>query len=263
MNRTYIPDIIVEQFILDELPGEKTEGLRNNPDFDRQVDRIKKSSEEILKHHSYEQFAVKILERLNRLKEEKRAWWRNFFVTRALPMGVLSTAVILIVIGIISPAFYKITNSPTVSSESTRIKAVKPNLLIYRDNNGKTELLKDSSIVRKNDRLQLAYNAAGWKYGVIFSFDGRGTVTLHFPEDVSNSSLLTTRGEVILPYSYRLDDAPGFEKFYFITADTEIPVKKLLDDVKAEGERAIDKLIKNKAFTKHVDMTMLLLRKKE
>jgi hypothetical protein len=64
---------------------------------------------------------------------------------------------------------------------------------------------------------------------VIFSIDGKGLVTLHFPENQADSTLLQPRDRVLLQSAYELDDAPEFERFFFITAQSEIQVGHILD----------------------------------
>jgi hypothetical protein len=72
---------------------------------------------------------------------------------------------------------------------------------------------------------------------VIFSIDGRARVTLHFPASERETPSLDSSGEVVLPYGYRLDDAPRFERFYFVTSAEEFSVSALLEDVQEQVHR--------------------------
>jgi hypothetical protein len=79
--------------------------------------------------------------------------------------------------------------------------------------------LGPTSVARPHDVVQLAYTTGGAKFGMIISIDGRGVVTQHLPEkQVAAPAPLVATGEVRLPHSYELDDAPGFERFFFVTA---------------------------------------------
>ena len=72
----------------------------------------------------------------------------------------------------------------------------------------------------EKDVLQLSYVAVGRKYGVIFSIDGRGIVTVHYPYAENGATPeLEQGGEIYLRYAYELDDAPLFERFFFVTSD--------------------------------------------
>lgn len=65
--------------------------------------------------------------------------------------------------------------------------------------------------------MQVSYVAAGNRFGVVVSVDGRGGVTLHHPASPRDVPRVKARGETPLPYAFELDDAPGFERFFFVT----------------------------------------------
>jgi len=66
---------------------------------------------------------------------------------------------------------------------------------------------------------------------VIFSIDGRGTVTLHLPKEMGDATQLEdAKGKARqLGFSYELDDAPTFESFFFVTAQDPINVDGVLE----------------------------------
>jgi hypothetical protein len=113
--------------------------------------------------------------------------------------------------------------------ETTRIKGSLPELYMYRKSGQVPEILPTGAPVRSGDLIQVFYDAAGKKYGAIYSVDGRGNVTWHLPE-LSRESAgrpggglrsveLKTAGKTPLPSAFELDDAPGEEKFFFVTSD--------------------------------------------
>lgn len=76
--------------------------------------------------------------------------------------------------------------------------------------------------------LQLSYTAGDAKYGVIFSVDGRGSITWHLPAGYRGGSraapALDAQGQVVLPSAYELDDAPGFERFFLVYSSVPFDV---------------------------------------
>jgi hypothetical protein len=58
--------------------------------------------------------------------------------------------------------------------------------------------------------------------------DGRGTVTLHAPESGTGSVPLAPAGTHALPGAYALDDAPGFERFFLVTAEAPFALEEVL-----------------------------------
>ena len=77
--------------------------------------------------------------------------------------------------------------------------------------------------------MQLSYVCADPEYALIVSVDGNGVVTSHFPEDSTDSALLEKGGEFPLSYSYKLDDAPSFERFYLVTSNEEFSLESIED----------------------------------
>lgn len=87
-----------------------------------------------------------------------------------------------------------------------------------------TERLAEGASVRAGDRLQLQYRAGDRGHGAIVSIDGRGVATLHFPSSLTASTRLREGGLVALDHSYELDDAPSFERFFFVTTPIDTPI---------------------------------------
>ncbi len=108
--------------------------------------------------------------------------------------------------------------------ETTRAKGLVPHLVVHRKRGVEAEVLADGAPARPGDVLQLSYVAAGRAHGVVVSIDGRGTVTLHHPQSARGPTLLEREAEVALPTAYELDDAPDFERFFFVTAEQPLDV---------------------------------------
>lgn len=100
-----------------------------------------------------------------------------------------------------------------------------PRLLVHLQTADGPVELSDQSEAAAGDLLQLSYLAAQKRFGVVLSVDGRGAITQHFPEAGSRSAALQREGKAALPSSYELDDAPEFERFYFVSAQTSFEVE--------------------------------------
>jgi hypothetical protein len=114
------------------------------------------------------------------------------------------------------------------------MKGLSPHLLVFRQRATPTseiERLLPGTTVRQHDLVQLAYHAAGRRYGVIVSIDGRGLVTRHLPE-LGPQAVPLKPGPVALPQSYELDDAPAFECFYLVAADRPFDVDSVVAAVR-------------------------------
>ena len=111
--------------------------------------------------------------------------------------------------------------APDRLDEDTRMKGLAPRLEVHRSHGGTgAEELREGAVARAGDLLQLSYVAAGRRYGAVVSVDGRAIVTLHWPEEGGPAAPLAQSGAVPLPHAYLLDDAPAFERFFLVTADS-------------------------------------------
>jgi hypothetical protein len=125
------------------------------------------------------------------------------------------------------------------SDEDTRLKGGSPHLVVHRRvAGGDPEELARGARARPGNVLQLSVVSAGRPYGAVVSVDGRGVVTRHAPRDSGLAARLGVQGAVPLDHSYRLDDAPAFERFLLVTGDAPFDVEPVLDAVRrlvAEG----------------------------
>ncbi len=76
-------------------------------------------------------------------------------------------------------------------------------------------------MTRSGDIVQVSYVAAGNNHGVVLSIDGSGAVTLHHPSNPDDQSRIEPRGSQPLAHAFQLDDAPAFERFFFVTSAAE------------------------------------------
>lgn len=264
-DKEIIPKLILEQYVLNELSLEENErvqkALIDNDELEKEIEEIKKStiklhkkydSNKIIREIELKAHTENVINEIeNRDKKELRFW--NRFFPAPVAMGILSLMLLI--------TFIPINMDPP--EESIRIKGIKPHLNIYRRIKDSVEILNEKSIVKEGDNIQLAYVSAGKKYGFIFSVDGRGTVTYHFPVDSYKEAAVLNiegEGEQLLPLSYELDDAPSFEHFYFITSDNIKNVKEALNYVEyLKDNSAINW---NKKVPGDVEKFSFLLRKK-
>lgn len=113
------------------------------------------------------------------------------------------------------------------AASGERAKGVGPRMYLYRKEGSDAVRLENKALAHEGDILQISYIASGAKYGFILSIDGNGCVTQHYPEYGDTAVLLSSEGEVPLEYSYKLDDAPSFERFLLITADKEFNIREV------------------------------------
>jgi hypothetical protein len=201
------PDWLVERVLLDEAPPER----RAEVDPERIAD-LAASSRQILEELRPAEVVAEI-ERRHRLQRADDDAARRRRARRGLALaGAAACAAALLFV--LRPTDRPPTE-PAGAAEVDRIKG-DPRLVVYRKRGGTIEMLRRGSLAREGDLLQLSYVAAGRRFGAILSVDGRGQVTLHHPEAPGRAPALDQVGPIRLAHAYRLDDAPRFERFFFV-----------------------------------------------
>lgn len=269
MQTKSFPDIIYERFNLNELSTSKRIEILKEKGIEKKIKELQKSNTEILKRYPPEIISKSIKTRLNEMRaHNKRITILRFSYSRKF-MLIVST-VFVILFGIIIQQKYaaqRIGNIRQNNALTTRIKGLKPYIKIYKKTNSGSLLLGNNSQVKKNDILQISYNSAGDKYGIIFSIDGRKTLSLHYPRAETSSTILKTGMDVPLHYAYKLDNAPYFERFFLITTNSEIKTGKFLNDLKKNLEIISLFNIEDKNFIleipKSYKQTSVLLKKEK
>jgi hypothetical protein len=240
MNKEIISEYYLERYSLGELPAEEAEEIGQmaaaNPEIQAALENIESSNREILA--LYPPPMVKATLSIQLTEKQKK----SFPLKRVL--AISSAAVVLLTIILVLPLTKKKPGiiDPDSIQDVTLIKGIPKvdlsitQLLVYRKMQDQVEMLADGDHARAGDLLQLAYVATEEPYGMIFSIDGRGLVTLHFPEDSRESTKLELNTQLSLPNAIELDDAPGFERFIFLTSRTPIDVEAILKKLKGLTE---------------------------
>jgi len=185
---------------------------------------LEESNVQILRSHPPEVFVPRIRVRIQADESSakkgafQRGWWSG------LGVGVAAAFATVF--------FLAVVPSDQASDEGlverTRLKGIAPYMVVHRAHETTSERLQDGGRVGAGDVLQLSYVGGGSPFGVIVSLDGAGGVTLHHPEFVTLAPVLSDEGRVHLPFSYELDNAPGFERFVFVTSSELIDVGRVL-----------------------------------
>jgi hypothetical protein len=222
-----VSDLALEQYALGELPPQEAERVRKALSADEalraRLAALASSDREILAAHPPREMVERIRERMR--GAELRARRPSPYFTVALPAAAAVLA-LLALFALREGAFPFLAGA---GSEATRLKGGPAHLTVFRKTEAGAEEVRDGSLVMQRDILQIGYTAGEARYGVIFSVDGRGVLTFHLPRDYrgqpAGAPELEKQGQAVLPYAYELDDAPGFERFFFVSARSPFPVR--------------------------------------
>jgi hypothetical protein len=229
-----VPDLILEQYRLGELSRSDADRITTLLSADEELrarhDELDRSDEAIARQYPAGWLAQRIRTRMPE-PAGRRAGWR-------LHLAIAATVAIVVL------AAPFLTRGPALLAPALtedRIKGLDPGLTIYRRTASGTETLADGGVARQGDLLRVAYTGAGRSFGIILSIDGRGIVTRHFPADGDRAVALARGSVILLDQAYELDDAPGWERFYFVTGDTPFalaPIVAAADKISTGGAGA-------------------------
>ena len=226
-----VAEITLERYRLKELGADAAARLERRMQVDehlrRRVDALARSDEQIRSSERLELVAARVRDRLGADRTvDRRA--RTPVARWALPAAVAAGVALIALLPwtLFAPA-----------GGDERIKGLNASLTLFRQVGAGSETLVDGAVARQGDVIRVGYRAAGRAYGVILSIDGRGHVTMHLPTGGDRAVPLGREPTVLLDQAYELDDAPHWERFYFITGEGPFPIAPIV----ASAERAIAK----------------------
>lgn len=250
-----VTDFKMEQYLVGALPENEMKELRereaSDDIFAARVAALKEQNEKILAENPFENLAQ------NLDKVAASAIGVNDSRTVIARFNILKiAAAVVVALGIFSAVFIGgkadvIQSSETIPSagmdvamvtenSDTRVKGLDARMEVWKKSESGIVQLEDMSTAKEGDEIQLRYSVPEKCYGMIFSMDGNGSLTVHMGND--NEAIALEPGKMVsLPYAYKLDDAPHFEKFFLLTSEKSFAVDahKLDEILKQDGLKSV------------------------
>jgi len=216
------PDWALERYALGVLPpelaAEVATRLSSEPGAADRLRALPGSDREILHRHPPRVVAATLSARYRRAR-----FWR-WSAPAALAVAALA---LLTILPGPEPGPADVQGA---SAERGTARAKGPaQLLIVRRGSDGDAPLTDGDAVATGDHLQLAARSPLPGWAVVVSLDGDGEITVHTPRPLR----LDTAEPVGLTASYRLDDAPAFERFFLVTGADAPTVRLVVAAVEA------------------------------
>ncbi len=235
-----VSDLSLEQYRLGELApaaaAALAERLDRDPALAERLERLAASDAEILAAHPPAEMAASIRGRLAAAERGEERPSRRLHPVRFTSFALPAAAAVLLTLSLLM-----VRERLLAGGDGVRLKGAATALSAWRKVSGGAERLAAGAVARAGDVVQLSYMAAGARYGVILSIDGRGVVTFHLPEGweggAARSPALDAGGEITLASAYELDDAPSFERFFLVYADAPFSVSSAADAARRLAER--------------------------
>ncbi len=210
-----VPDLYLERYLLKELPeserGRIEQLLELDPELRGRLDALKESEGELALRYPAPDMADRIRGRLRQVTALQRTTVSDRRTWGWLVPAVAAAGLLLVV----GPTLVQ----PPSPTDDILIKGADAELVVFRKTSSGTERLESGASALPGDLIRVGYRAAGDTFGVIVSTDGRGGVTQHLPRSGARAESLELGGTVLLDFSYELDDAPRWERFYLVTGN--------------------------------------------
>jgi len=245
----FITDFALEQYVLGELPEhqklELQSRLLQDAALAERLQSIQKSNADFTVRYPAERMVPAILERSHK-KPARAAFFQRPFLPLALASPVFALLIVLGIFMVQGGNFFgSVENDTRLKGGSTtdNRNTQQFGMILYRKSGQGYQKINAGDKVASYESIQIAYRPAGKLFGMIFSVDGNGNATLQYPENFSGKPELSQEAQVLLPFAYQLDNAPYFERFYFVVSDTSFSTQDVWRLVEAQtkaGERPAD-----------------------
>lgn len=215
-----ISDFKLERYLLGELPEVEMAALRKREAEDElfaaRVKMMREEGERFLAENPFSALEDKLE---NDQRSVERSLWLRVAAVLVVAFGIFSVVVLNRQTDIVNDA--SATSGIDVAmadvDNGTRIKGMTAGLEVWKKMGDSAVQMVNLGEAREGDEIQLRYRVPQKCFGMLFSMDGNGTVTMHMGE--GNRAVELEPGKMTtLPFAYKLDNAPKFEKFFLLTS---------------------------------------------
>ncbi len=250
-----IPTRILEEIKNSEVDAKNFYSIYGKENIEVAIKDLEKSDEEILNTYSVQAMKAAVAGKIARKRISAMR-----IVTYAAAAVLLAAVVI--------PVGLRNTRLNGGNTATERVKGnaaassafTDPQIKLYRQKGREIQALNDGDFARSGDVIQITYNGGQDQYGVIFSVDGNGNITRHFPENSWQAAQLEKRNdEIPLDFSYELDNAPDFECFIMVTSKKAFSLEDIESKIKNKTD--IDYLTKLSYLPKKTEGITFTLEK--
>lgn len=267
-----VSDFKMEQYLIGALPENEMQELRDREASDEifaaRAAALKEQNEKILAENPFEKLSVE-LDRAD-LVNGSLTDAGNRAGSMTFKFGVMKiAAAVIVALGIFSAviiggrgeivqmdAAQQAGSDVAMAAGSvengsygeTRIKGMQARMEIWKKTAEGVAQMEEKGLASEGDELQLRYVVPEKCFGMLISMDGNGVVTVHMGQGAQ--AIAVEPGKMnTLPFAYKLDDAPHFEKFFLLTSKNEFSVneKEFDKSLNQEGVQVVSFTVRKQA----------------
>ena len=242
-----IPDWKIERFLTGDLPEEEMKKIQDleatDEIFAQRLKLLREDNMAILNKLPFETLSEKFAEAKNSGSKQVTL---DFRILKVASAAVLVLAVALV--ALLSQRETVVTGTAVANAQmqgqenqvamvetpsETRIKGLDARMEVWKKTPSGIVQLENLAEAKEGDEIQLRFSVPEKCFGLLFSMDGNGSLTMHMGE--GSQAIALAPGKMnSLPFAYKLDDAPHFEKFFLVTSQNKFAI----------DEKNVDNLLK-------------------
>jgi len=247
-----IPDWKLERYLTGDLPAAEMREIRElektDEIFANRVKMMRDDNAAILRKMPFERLSEKLEAMPGRSGSAGNTVHVNFKLVKFAAAAALVLAVVSVALfsqrEVMAPAQSgaQVMDVAMLDSqdEGTRIKGMDARMEVWKKTADSAVQMSNLDEAREGDEIQLRYSVPEKSFGLLFSMDGNGALTMHMGSE--NQAIELAPGEMTtLPFAYKLDNAPKFEKFFLLTSRNKFSIDAgdIDASLKQEGVRVV------------------------
>jgi hypothetical protein len=252
-----IPDWKLERYLTGDLPAAEMREIRElektDEIFANRVKMLREDNVAILRKMPFERLSEKMDAMPGRSGSAGNTVHVNFKLVKFAAAAALVLAVVSVALfsqrEVMAPAQsgaqvmdVAMVDASEIPGDAgdTRIKGMDARMEVWKKTADSAVQMSNLDEAREGDEIQLRYSVPEKSFGLLFSMDGNGALTMHMGSE--NHAVELAPGEMTtLPFAYKLDNAPKFEKFFLLTSRNmfSINASDIDASLKQEGVRVV------------------------
>lgn len=225
-----ISDFKLERYLLGDLPEGEMQALREREACDEifaaRVREMREQGERFLAENPFSAIEDKLenAERSEILPNRSfNTLWLKVAAALVIALGVFSAVVLNRNVTTYEGSGTSMEVALADTDDGTRIKGMSASLEVWKKTGDSAVQMVNLGDAFEGDEIQLRYRVPQKCFGMLFSMDGNGTITMHMGE--GDKAIELEPGKMTtLPFAYKLDNAPKFEKFFLLTSEKSFKI---------------------------------------
>ena len=223
-----ISDFKLERYLLGELPEKEMRDFQERELSDKifaaRVREMREQGKRFVAENPFEALEAK-MDAADEAADDNviSGMWLKVAAALVIALGVFSMVVLNRHVETYSGESATMEVAMANVDDGTRIKGMSASLEVWKKTGDSAVQMVNLGDASEGDEIQLRYRVPQKCFGMLFSMDGNGTVTMHMG-DGNNAIELEPGKMTTLPFAYKLDNAPKFEKFFLLTSQNSFAI---------------------------------------